>query len=202
VRRSDALAAAQAVIGDDLVVSSLGGNARDWLALRAHNTFCVHHAMGLTASVALGVAVAARDERVWALEADGGLLMNLGFLGVVAKVRPANLRLIVFDNETYLSGGRLETLTRDTVDLAAVGTACGWRYTTTVRDVEAFATAVEQAARRGEPSLIVAKVDTSISGPPLTSEYVETKLRFVRDVERKRGVTIARAAEHMGRRER
>jgi thiamine pyrophosphate-dependent acetolactate synthase large subunit-like protein len=197
MRRADALAACRHVIDEDLVVTSLGGNARDWLALRAHNSFCVHHAMGLATAVGLGLAVAAPKEPVWTFEADGGLLMNLGVLGVVAKLRPANLRLIVFDNETYLSGGGFDTLTRDTVDLAAVAAACGWRHAATVRDVDAFAAAAAAAAARPEPSLILAKVDTSIVGPPSTLEYVETKQRFVRDVERKLGVTILRPAEHV-----
>lgn len=197
MRRADALAACRDVIDDDFVVTSLGGNARDWFALRGRNWFCVHHAMGLATSVGLGLALAAPAEPVWTFEADGGLLMNLGVLGVVAKLRPANLRLVVFDNETYLSGGGHETLTSDTVDLAAVAVGCGWRHAVTVRDVDAFAAAAAEVTARAEPSLIVAKVDTSIVGPPLTIEYVETKQRFVRDVERKLGVTILRPAEHI-----
>jgi len=105
-----------------------------------------------------------------------------------------------FDNERYLSGGGLPTLTRDAVDLAAVAAACGWRHTTTVDEVAAFASAVEQAAARREPSLIVAKVDASIAGPPSSAEYVETKLRFVRDVERRLGIEILRPAEGVVRR--
>jgi thiamine pyrophosphate-dependent acetolactate synthase large subunit-like protein len=153
--------------------------------------------MGLGTAVGLGLAMAAPDESVWTFEADGGLLMNLGVLGVVAKLRPPNLRLVVFDNESYHSGGRMETLTSDTVDLAAVGTACGLRHVATVRDADAFAAAAAQAAERTEPSLIVAKVDTTIVGPPLTMEYVEIKQRFVRDMERKLGLTILRPAEQI-----
>jgi sulfopyruvate decarboxylase subunit beta len=202
MRRSDALAAVRATLGEDLVIASLGGNGRDWMALRERNTFCVHHAMGLPISVAVGVAVAQPRETVWAFEADGGLLMNLGFLGVVGKLQPPNLRVLVFDNETYLSGGKLPTLTADTVDLAAVASACGWRHASTVRDVDAFAAAVDEAAGRREPSLVVAKVDTSVVGPPSSAEYVETKLRFVRDVERKLGIEILRPAEVVTRRAR
>jgi thiamine pyrophosphate-dependent acetolactate synthase large subunit-like protein len=199
MRRSDALAAVRETIGEDLVIASLGGNGRDWLALRERNSFCVHHAMGLPISVALGVAVARPDDTVWAIEADGGLLMNLGFLGVVGKLQPPNLRVLVFDNETYLSGGGLPTLTHDAVDLAAVASACGWRHSRTVRDVGAFAAAVTDAAARREPSFVLAKVDTSVAGPPSSAEYVETKLRFVRDVERKLGIEILRPAERVQR---
>jgi thiamine pyrophosphate-dependent acetolactate synthase large subunit-like protein len=195
MRRIDALRASRETIGEDFVVTSLGGNARDWFSLRSHSSFCVHHAMGLGAAVGLGLAKAVPSEPVWAFEADGGLLMNLGFLGVLGKLDQANLRLVVFDNETYLSGGGLDTLTAETVDLAAVATACGLRRVTEVREVDEFAAAMTSAAAVSGTSVIVAKVDRSVEGPPLTAEYVEMKQRFVRDAERKLGVAILRPAE-------
>src|SRR5690554_5849197 len=53
--------------------------------------FFVAGAMGFASSVGLGVALAQPNRRVWVIDGDGSLLMNLGTLVTIADQAPANL---------------------------------------------------------------------------------------------------------------
>jgi len=57
--------------------------------------------MGLAVPIALGVALAQPDRKVFALEGDGSLLMQLGALTTVANLKPRNLTIVVWDNAMY-----------------------------------------------------------------------------------------------------
>jgi thiamine pyrophosphate-dependent acetolactate synthase large subunit-like protein len=187
------------VVGEDLVVCNQGGNSQDWHELRPRNNFYLQHAMGLTTAIALGLALARPDERIWAYEGDGGMLMNLGLLGVIAKQRPANLNVLIFDNENHECGGPYATLTADTVDLAAVARACGFEWAETVEDEDALVAAVRESLTRPALSLVVAKVELGTDGAPMTIDAVEGKFRFVRDIERKLGIEIIHPPEYYSR---
>jgi len=195
MRRIAAMKAIRDAVGEDLVVCNQGGNSQDWHELRPRNNFYLQHAMGLTTAIALGLALSTPRERIWAFEGDGGILMNLGLFGVIAKARPANLKLVIFDNENHECGGPYPTLTRDTVDLAAVAVACGVRSAEVASDVDKFARAVDELASKDEPALVVAKVELGTDGAPMTIDAVEAKHRFVRDVERKLGIEIIHPPE-------
>lgn len=195
MKRIAAMKAVVDLVGEDLVVCNQGGNSQDWHEMRPHNNFYLQHAMGLTTAIGLGLALAAPQERVWAFEGDGGMLMNLGLLGVIASTRPANLKVVIFDNENHECGGPYPTLTRDTVDLAEVALACGFRWAETVSNVDAFARAVAELTSKAEPALVVAKVELGTDGAPMTIDAVEGKFRFVRDVERKLGIEIIHPPE-------
>lgn len=184
------------VVGDDLVVCNQGGNSQDWHELRPRNAFYLQHAMGLTTAIALGLAIAQPDQRVWAFEGDGGMLMNLGLLAVIGKARPRNLRVVIFDNENHECGGPYPSFTADTVDLAAVARACGIDASATVSGEEAFAAVVEQLAAAPSLGFVVAKVELGTDGAPMTIDAVEAKFLFVRDVEQKLGIEIIHPPEH------
>ena len=196
MRRIAAMRALVDVVGDDLVVCNQGGNSQDWHELRPRNNFYLQHAMGLTTAIALGLALARSDERIWAYEGDGGMLMNLGLLGVIAKQRPPNLTVLVFDNANHECGGPYPTLTADTVDLAGVASACGFQSALTVEDENALVTAVKKSLAKPALGLVVAKVELGTDGAPMTIDAVEGKFRFVRDIERKLGIEIIHPPEY------
>jgi hypothetical protein len=54
---------------------------------------------GLASSIGLGLAMARPDLRVFVLDGDGSLLMNLGSLATIGWRRPANLVVDRWDNE-------------------------------------------------------------------------------------------------------
>ena len=102
--------------GDAAIVASLGHPAYDLFAAgdRPRN-FYTWGSMGLASSVGLGLALARPDVRVFVLEGDGSLLMNLGSLATIGLLQPANFVLIVMDNEQFATTYRFwfETLYKD-----------------------------------------------------------------------------------------
>ena len=62
--------------------------------------------MGNVTAVGLGLALSLPNQKVIVLESDGSVLMDLSCLTVIATYQPANLSVIVFDNELY-SGSRI-----------------------------------------------------------------------------------------------
>jgi len=136
--------------GGLLVVAGLGAPAWDATAAGDHPlTFPLWGGMGGAAMVGLGLAIAQPARRVLVLTGDGELLMGLGALATVGVQRPANLAVIVLDNERYGETGMQETHTAAAVDLAAVAAACGFASAATVRtapEVERLRAAIHGGA--------------------------------------------------------
>jgi phosphonopyruvate decarboxylase len=57
--------------------------------------------MGSASSLALGIALARPDVRVWLFNGDGSLLMYLGSLVTLADTNPSNLVQFLFNNKMY-----------------------------------------------------------------------------------------------------
>ena len=81
--------------------------------------------MGLAVPTALGVALAQPDRRVVCVTGDGEMLMGIGSLGVVGDQAPANLAILVLDNESFGETGRQRGLTSGRTDIAAVAKGFG-----------------------------------------------------------------------------
>jgi len=171
---------ALAPLDDVPVVASLGHPAYDLYAAgdRAAN-FYTWGSMGLASSVGLGLAMARPDLRVFVLDGDGSLLMNLGSLATIGWVRPANLVVVVWDNEEYGTTGGQQTATAHGSDLEAAARALGTAATATVRSLDALAAAVARAGAEPGPWVIVAKVAESVPAvkPPLDCVFI--KQRFM-----------------------
>jgi thiamine pyrophosphate-dependent acetolactate synthase large subunit-like protein len=162
------------------VVASLGHPAYE---LFAHGdrplNFYTWGSMGLTSSIALGTALARPDRRVLALDGDGSLLMNLGSLATIAACAPANLVVVVLDNEEYGTTGGQPTATAGSADLEAAARAMGLRRTATVREAGELAQVLAETHGTAGPWVIVAKVTESAptAKPPL--DCVHIKNRFM-----------------------
>lgn len=158
--RLDCLRSIYGCLDDCLVVTIMGATAAEMQSLgHRDNFFYLQHAMGLASSVGLGLALCLPREKVVVLDGDGSVLMNLGGLTTLARYRPKNLVHVVFDNESLLSVGGFPTATATGSDLEGAARAAGVGHTATVRTVEQFAAAFEEALGAGELSCIVAKVE-------------------------------------------
>src|SRR5262249_59995668 len=93
--------------GDLLVVTGLGSSTYDVAACGDHPlNFYLWSAMGSTAMVGLGLALARPDRRVAVITGDGHVLMALGSLATLGVNQPANLSVAVIDNRPYSAHGR------------------------------------------------------------------------------------------------
>jgi thiamine pyrophosphate-dependent acetolactate synthase large subunit-like protein len=183
VNRLDAtrrVIAALEPIGDVPIVASLGHPAYDLYAAgdRAAN-FYTWGSMGLASSVGLGLAMARPDLRVFVLDGDGSLLMNLGSLATIAWTRPANLVVVVWDNQEYGTTGGQQTATAQGADLEAAARAMGAAATVTVRTAGDLDAALKRAIAEPGPWVIVAKVGEAspAAKPPLDCVFI--KQRFM-----------------------
>jgi thiamine pyrophosphate-dependent acetolactate synthase large subunit-like protein len=156
----------------DCVVSALGNISRDLYAVTAgmrERAFYCMGSMGSVTPLALGISLARVERRVFALEGDGSLLMNLGALVTLRRYGSRRVRLIVFDNGCYESTGG-QPSQPDGLRLEALCRAAGLptRVATTVGDVTRF---VAAQPRDDRPRVLVAKVDrgaaaSRVADPP------------------------------------
>lgn len=166
--------------GDAPIVASLGHPAYDLFAAgdRPAN-FYTWGSMGLASSIGLGLALAQPERRIFVIDGDGSLLMNLGSLATIGWTRPANLVVVVLDNERYATTGGQETATAHGADLEAASRAMGITNSSSARTQEALVNSLSVAASAPGPWVIVAKVEGSASTakPPLDCVFI--KQRFM-----------------------
>jgi thiamine pyrophosphate-dependent acetolactate synthase large subunit-like protein len=159
LRRREVAEALLADRGDMLVVAGLGSTAWDVTAAGDHPlNFPLWGAMGGAAAIGLGLALAQPDRRVLVITGDGDMLMGLGSLATIAVQRPANLAIVVFDNERYGETGMQPTHTAHGVDLAAMAQAAGIPVTGTVHDQTDLEAALPTILAAPGPAFFVIKV--------------------------------------------
>lgn len=154
--------------GDALVVAGLGSAAYDLYA--AGDTplnFYLWGAMGGAAMLGLGLALAQPQRRVVVLTGDGEMLMGLGSLATIGAARPANLALIVLDNEHYGETGMQPSASGRGADLAAIAAAAGIGNARAVdNEAQLDALAGELFSASG-PLFAVVKIATDPNPPSL-----------------------------------
>ncbi len=118
-----------------LVVAGLGSTAWDITAAGDHDlSFPTWGAMGQAAMMGLGLALAQPKRRVLVITGDGEMLMGLGALATIGVQQPANLSVVVIDNERYGETGMQATHTAGGVDLAGIAKACGFSNSQVTRE--------------------------------------------------------------------
>jgi thiamine pyrophosphate-dependent acetolactate synthase large subunit-like protein len=190
VTRIDATRRLVAALGDEPIVASLGHPAYDLYAAKDRPAnFYTWGSMGLASSVGLGLALARPDLRVFVVDGDGSLLMNLGSLATIGWTRPANLVLIVWDNGEYGTTGGQPAATAHGADLAAAARAMGAPVAITADTPDDFDRAVARVRGEAGPSVIVAKVRESapMVKPPLDCVFI--KQRFMAAIGRPEAAT-------------
>lgn len=191
MKRAECIAMMYPELEDKLVVTIMGACAQELYNLgHRENFFYLQHAMGLASSIGLGLATHLPNERVVVLDGDGSVLMNLGTLATLARYRPRNMVLVIFDNGSLLSTGGFDSHTTSGVtDLAGIARAAGIDEVVSVDSVVAFGEAVIDAFARDGLSVIVARV--AAVGPNdygMDLALPENAFRFKRYIaERKRG---------------
>jgi sulfopyruvate decarboxylase subunit beta len=182
VTRLEALNAIYPALDECAVVTIMGAVAAELQSIgHRPNFFYLQHAMGLASSMGLGIALAQPERRVVVFDGDGSLLMNLGGLTTLARYRPKNLVHVVFDNESLLSVGGFPTATSTGSDLAGIAREAGVPRTSTVRTIDAFASAFDEAMAAGDLTTLVAKVDAiGPSGYVTDLTMLENRFQFQR----------------------
>jgi sulfopyruvate decarboxylase subunit beta len=194
VKRHECLKEIAGLVGDALCVVCVGGTSSEWNAYHPSDGNLRCWTLGLTSSVALGMALGLPQRRVIALDGDGSLLMNLCGLPTIMRKSPKNLIHIVFDNGVYESSGGTKTATAAGVDFVAVAKGVGIKNAFGAKSVADFKNLFTDAISRWEHTFICATVEPGRGEvPPWPWPDVENKYRFTRHVEETEGISIFQA---------
>ncbi|WP_409363926.1 thiamine pyrophosphate-dependent enzyme [Bradyrhizobium sp. BR 10261] len=164
----------------EAVIGGIGNTNFDlWAAGHRPQNFYMLGSMGLAFPIALGVALAQPDRRVFALEGDGSLLMQLGTLSTIAALKPKNLTMIVMDNGIYQITGAQPTPAADVADLVAIAQGSGLTNSAWATDEEDFERLVDEAMSADEPSLIALRIDDKPGVGTTRRDPVQIRERFM-----------------------
>lgn len=165
---------------EEAVVGGIGNTNFDlWAAGHRPQNFYMLGSMGLAFPIALGVALAQPDRRVFALEGDGSLLMQLGALSTIAALKPKNLIMIVMDNGIYQITGAQPTPAAGVADLVAIALGSGLANSAWAADEEDFERLVDAAMSVDEPSLIALRIDDKPGVGTTRRDPVQIRERFM-----------------------
>jgi thiamine pyrophosphate-dependent acetolactate synthase large subunit-like protein len=165
---------------EEAVIGGIGNTNFDlWAAGHRPQNFYMLGSMGLAFPIALGVALAQPNRRVFALEGDGSLLMQLGCLSTIATLKPKNLAMIVMDNGIYQITGAQPTPAAGVTDLVAVAIGCGLTGSAWAADEEDFERLIDQSLTASDPMLIAVRIDDKPGTGTTRRDPVQIRERFM-----------------------
>lgn len=164
---------------DGLIVANIGFPARELFSVKDRpENFYMLGSMGMASSIGLGLALS-QGERVYVIDGDGALLMNLGSLATIAREAPVNLCLVVVDNGVYGSTGNQPTARAGDTDLAALARAAGCKKVIETTDEQQLQDAL--VGFSSGMTVIVAHAEAGNADVPIIElTPVEIKQRFMR----------------------
>ena len=167
--------------GEMLVIAGLGAPAWDITAIGdCAENLPLWGGMGGAAMIGLGLALAQPKRKVLVITGDGEMLMGIGALATIAVQKPANLSIVVQDNEHYGETGMQETATRHGVDLVMMAKGAGITHTMFVTKTDEVP-ALHKAIHAGQgPFFAVAKIDAASKPlvlPPREGAILQARMR-------------------------
>lgn len=181
LRRREVVPALLADRGGLLVVAGLGAPAWDITAAGDHpRNLPLWGGMGGAAMIGLGLALAQPGIPVLVITGDGEMLMSLGALATIAVARPANLSVVVLDNEHYGETGMQPTHTGSGVDLAGMAEAAGFPRVSRIRSMEEVAGLRAAIHDASGPLFAQVKIDAEtlpLVLPPREGALLQARMR-------------------------
>lgn len=160
--REDIIKHITAVTGKDPIVSTTGKASRELFEIRAADgeTHCYDFltvgSMGHSSSIALGIAMQKKDQKIWIVDGDGAALMHMGAMAVMGSQNPDNIVHIVINNGAHETVGGQPTA-MGKVDLIAIAKGCGYQKAVSVDNFEALDNALRTAKEESGLSFIEVK---------------------------------------------
>ena len=165
---------------EEAVIGGIGNTNFDlWAAGHRPQNFYMLGSMGLAFPIALGVALAQPERRVFALEGDGSLLMQLGSLSTIATLKPKNLTMVVMDNGVYQITGAQPTPAAAVADIVAIAVASGLASSSWAADEDDFERLIEQSMSAAGPTLIGVRIDDKPGVGATRRDPVQIRERFM-----------------------
>ena len=122
-------------------------------------------AMGKGSSLALGLALARPERKVFMLDGDGALLMNLGSLVTIAQMAPPNLIHFLFNNGVYRCTGGQPVPRAGRIDFASLSQVVGYPNVYDFADLPTLENKIEVVINQGGLTFVNLQITPGV-GPP------------------------------------
>ena len=162
--REEAIQTVAASLGEkDCIVSTTGMISRELFEYRAamnqghERDFLTVGSMGHASQIALGIAMAKPDRKVWCFDGDGAAIMHMGSMAIVANKAPKNYVHVVFNNGAHDSVGGQPTVGLK-IDLPAVARAVGYPYSYSVGNKKELDVILNEVKNLEGPVFVEVKV--------------------------------------------
>jgi len=122
-------------------------------------------AMGHTADLALGIALAQPARKVICLNGDGSMLMTLGTLATAVEADARNLVLFVIQNETYEITGNQPIPAAGRIDFASLARGAGFRRAHYFEQAASYEQQLPALLSGDGPVFVAVRVEKGSEGP-------------------------------------
>ena len=179
----DALAALERHRNNEIVVTTMTCS-RVWAYLSENPDLDISFGgcMGKASSLGLGLALGQPDRRIWVLDGDGSLVMNLGSLVTIAEHSPPNLVHVVLENGVYEVTGGQPVPGAGLTDLSGMARAAGYRNAHRFESLPALDVGLESVLAVPGPSFITLLVDPAGTAPRKTYRPTHQALAELQDL--------------------
>lgn len=178
---------------DSIIVSTTGKLSRELYEYRDEkgmpheSDFLTVGSMGHSSSIALGIALARPDRKVFCFDGDGAFIMHMGAISNIGSLAPKNYVHVLFNNGAHESVGGQPTLGFN-VDVPAIALACGYRKAISVSYIEDIQSALSELLQSEGPSLLEIMVGINSRedlGRPKTTpiENKDAFMKFIKHYE-------------------
>ena len=162
--REEAIQTVASALGEkDCIVSTTGMISRELFEYRAamnqghERDFLTVGSMGHASQIALGIALAQLERRVWCFDGDGAAIMHMGSMAIVANKAPKNYVHVVFNNGAHDSVGGQPTVGLK-IDLPAIAEAVGYMAIYSVETKDYLKELLEKLKPQDGPIFLEVKV--------------------------------------------
>lgn len=164
-------------IRSDEVVVTCMSVTRPWGRISDHDLdfASADSAMGHTADLALGIAVAQPGRKVICLNGDGSMLMTLGTLVTIVESGATNLILFVLVNESYEITGNQPIPGAHRVDFPGLARAAGFPAVFDLATPGELESALPGIFRAEGPVFVGVRMEKGSEGPISRSEREEAR---------------------------
>ncbi len=165
---------------DAVVLCGLGSTGGAWRAQKAPQlTYSVSDPMGMALSLALGLALAQPKRDVVLLDGDGDFCTGVSALFAIAGTAPPNLKIAVFNNRRYESGGGQPLPGTDSTSLSMIARGAGLAWVEDEADIDRLGGTLDRWLAQPQTALLVLAIDPEPSPYPPVGPWSKAEERAV-----------------------
>lgn len=156
--RKEAIEILMEKISTEPIVAANGFISRDLFNVHDKKTnFYMIGSMGLASSIGLGIALKKPKKKIYVFDGDGNILMNLGSLTTIGKLKPKNLIHIILDNSIHESTGGQPTAS-DTIKIEKIAKSCNYKQVIKVNSKNDILKKIMSVKNSIGPIMIIIKI--------------------------------------------